>query len=180
MRALATSFVLAAALAVAGCGSDQGDGAAAEPAGAEANQAAEKPAAQKQAAEAPKPDRKAPAEPGTEVKLASSQFGEILFDGEDQAIYLFDKETSSEPACYGECAAAWPPVLTEGEPRAGAGADQKLLGTTKRDDGSTQVTYNGHPLYYYAHEGPNEVLCHNVVEFGGTWLVLDAAGNAVA
>ena len=116
---------------------------------------------------------------GTEVELASSQFGEILFDSKNQAIYLFDKESSSQSECYGECAAAWPPVLTDGEPVARAGTNEKLLGTTERDDGSSQVTYGGHPLYYYAHEGPGEVLCHGVDEFGGLWLVVDAAGNAL-
>ena len=97
----------------------------------------------------------------------------------DQAIYLFDKEGGPKSECYGECAAAWPPVLTEGEPRAGAGTKAGLLGTTERDDGGTQVTYNGHPLYYYAHEGPGEVTCHDVDEFGGLWLVVDPAGDAV-
>ena len=55
----------------------------------------------------------------------------------------------------------------------------QLLGTIQRDDGSTQLTYNGHPLYFYAHEGKGEVLCHNVEEFGGLWLVVDPAGDAV-
>ena len=121
-----------------------------------------------------------PAKPGTEITVAGSQFGEILFDGDNQAIYLFAKETDSTPQCYGACAEAWPPVLTEGEPVASGTADRKLLGTTKRDDGSTQVTYAGQPLYYYAHEGPGQVLCHNVSEFGGLWLVLDAKGDALS
>jgi predicted lipoprotein with Yx(FWY)xxD motif len=116
---------------------------------------------------------------GTEVKLADSEFGSILFDGSDQAIYLFDKETSSKPDCDGACAEAWPPVLTKGEPVAGTGTDEGLLGTTKREDGSVQVTYDGHPLYYYAEEGPGQVLCHGVDEFGGLWLVVDKTGSAV-
>lgn len=116
---------------------------------------------------------------GTEIALADSDFGSILFDGDERAIYLFDKETSSKPDCYGACAEAWPPVLTEGEPVAGNGTDESLLGTTKRKDGSTQVTYDGHPLYYYVEDGPGEVLCHGVDEFGGLWLVVDAAGEAL-
>jgi predicted lipoprotein with Yx(FWY)xxD motif len=139
------------------------------------------------AAGSDQPEREKPAgdkpakepKPGTEITVASSQFGDVLFDGSNQAIYLFDKETGSTPECYGECAAAWPPVLTDGEPLASGGAEQKLLGTTERDDGSTQVTYAGQPLYYYAHEGPGQVLCHNVSEFGGLWLVLDASGQAL-
>ena len=118
--------------------------------------------------------------PGTEIVVSDSQYGPILFNAEQQAIYLFDKESSSTSECYGECAAAWPPVLTEGEPEAGDGVDAKLLGTTERDDGALQVTYKGQPLYYYAHEGPGEVLCHNVSEFGGLWLVLGSSGEALA
>jgi predicted lipoprotein with Yx(FWY)xxD motif len=120
------------------------------------------------------------AQPGTKITISGSQFGEILFDADNQAIYLFDKETDATPQCYGECADAWPPVLTEGDPVAAGAADQTLLGTTKRDDGTTQVTYAGQPLYYYAHEGPGQVLCHNVSEFGGLWLVLDAKGDALS
>jgi predicted lipoprotein with Yx(FWY)xxD motif len=125
-----------------------------------------------------KAEKKEP-EPGTEITVSSSQFGDVLFDGSNQAIYLFDKETGSTPECYGDCAAAWPPVLTDGEPEASGAAEQELLGTTERDDGTTQVTYAGQPLYYYAHEGPGQVLCHNVSEFGGLWLVLDASGQAL-
>jgi predicted lipoprotein with Yx(FWY)xxD motif len=121
----------------------------------------------------------APAAPGTEVKTASSEFGTILFDGADRAIYLFEKEKSDTSECYGECATAWPPVLTEGEPQAGSGAKVSLLGTTERRDRSTQVTYNGHPLYYYVDDPPKQVLCHDVVEFGGLWLVVKPNGDAV-
>lgn len=115
---------------------------------------------------------------GVSITTAGSDFGEILFDGNRQAIYLFDKETSSTPDCYGDCAAAWPPVLTTGTPVPGDGIDATLLGTTARTDGTTQVTYANHPLYHYAAEGPGEVTCHNVREFGGLWLVVTPAGEA--
>jgi predicted lipoprotein with Yx(FWY)xxD motif len=69
-------------------------------------------------------------------------------------------------------------VLTDGAPRARGDARSDLLGTTKRRDGSLQVTYDGHPLYFYAHEGKNEVLCHNVSEYGGLWLVVTPEGDA--
>jgi predicted lipoprotein with Yx(FWY)xxD motif len=129
------------------------------------------------------PPTSAPATPdtrGTVVKTASSQFGEVLFDGTGQAIYLFDKEKTTTPECYGGCAEAWPPVLTEGAPVGGTGARADALGTTKRTDGAIQVTYAGHPLYYYAHEGRNQVRCHNVREFGGLWLAITPRGNAAA
>lgn len=114
--------------------------------------------------------------PGTVITLASSQFGPVLFDGSGQAIYLFDAETTSKPNCYGDCASAWPPVLTRGRPVARGGVQAGLLGVTTRRDGSTQVTYNGKPLYFYAHEGKNVVLCHNIREFGGLWLALTKTG----
>ena len=102
----------------------------------------------------------------------------MLFDKSGQPIYLFDKESSTEPACYDECAENWPPVLTKGEPQAQSSVAADRLGTTKRADGSIQVTYGGHPLYYYAHEGKYEVLCHNVEEYGGLWLVVTPVGEA--
>ena len=114
--------------------------------------------------------------PGTVVQTADSEFGEILFGGAGQAIYLFDKEATATPACYDDCAEAWPPVLTEGDPVAAANVLADQLGTTQRTDGTTQVTYAGHPLYHYAHEGINQVLCHNVNEFGGLWLVVTPSG----
>jgi predicted lipoprotein with Yx(FWY)xxD motif len=118
--------------------------------------------------------------PGTVIKAAKSQFGMMLFDGTGQAIYLFEKEQTTKPECYGACAEAWPPVLTKGTPTATDGTRQDLLGATKRTDGTTQVTYGGHPLYYYAHEARNEVKCHNIQGFGGLWLVVTPAGQSVA
>jgi predicted lipoprotein with Yx(FWY)xxD motif len=157
----------AGALLIAGCGGDDDDDSGA------AGAAATNPtttAASGSAEQTPK---------GTTIKLSSSDYGQVLFDADDQAIYLFDKEQGSKSECYGECAAAWPPVLTTGEPQAGKGVRAGLLGTTERNDGTSQVTYNGHPLYYYAHEGPGQVLCQNVDEFGGLWLVVTADGEAV-
>jgi predicted lipoprotein with Yx(FWY)xxD motif len=116
---------------------------------------------------------------GTKVVLRDSQFGRILFNSERQAIYLFDREGSTRPRCYGDCAAAWPPVYANGKPRLGKGLDPDLLGTTKRRNGRKQITYGGHPLYYYAHEGPGQVLCHDIDEFGGLWLVVKKSGNPV-
>ncbi len=117
------------------------------------------------------------ADQGVLVTTAGSNFGTMLFDETGQAIYLFDKETSTRPECYDACAKAWPPVLTSGSPRGAGEASLALLGTTARTDGTTQVTYAGHPLYYYAHEGKNQVLCHNVEGFGGLWLVITPSGK---
>jgi predicted lipoprotein with Yx(FWY)xxD motif len=117
---------------------------------------------------------------GRTVKVVRSQFGSILGDGRGQAFYLFDKEKTRKSECYRACARAWPPVLTKGRPKAGKGARKSLIGTTRRRDGSLQVTYRGRPLYYYVHDAPGRVLCHNVDEFGGLWLVLRASGKAVS
>jgi predicted lipoprotein with Yx(FWY)xxD motif len=182
MPRLLAIAALCASLALAACGDDSD-----EDASPDAAPAAETTTGDETQAEATeKPSDQASggdeqqAKPGTEIKVASSQFGPILFDADDQVIYLFDKEKSERSECYDDCAAEWPPVLTKGDPVAGKGADAKLLGTTERDDGSTQVTYEGHPLYYYAHEGPGEVLCHNVTGFGGLWLVVQPNGDAVS
>lgn len=116
---------------------------------------------------------------GTLITSGESQFGTILFDEKKQAIYIWELEDSTTAECYGDCASAWPPVLTQGTPRAGVNINEQLLGTTKRNDGSTQVTYNGHPLYYYAHENAGEVKCHNVSTHGGLWWVIQPTGVRV-
>jgi predicted lipoprotein with Yx(FWY)xxD motif len=116
--------------------------------------------------------------PGVVIRTGGSAYGRMLFDGRQQAIYLFDREGGTRPRCYGECAEAWPPVLADGEPQARGAVRAGLLGTVERRDGSVQVTYGGHPLYYYAHEGPGQVLCHDIVEYGGTWLVVTPQGEA--
>lgn len=109
---------------------------------------------------------------------ADSPFGDVLFDHTGQAIYVFDVETTSKPACYDECAVAWPPVLTKGDPIAGEGAVTGLLGTTTRTDGAVQVTYKGQPLYFYAHEGKHEVRCHDIFLNGGNWYAVQPDGSA--
>jgi predicted lipoprotein with Yx(FWY)xxD motif len=73
---------------------------------------------------------------------------------------------------------AWPPFYTDGAPKAGAGVAANLLGTTDHE-GKQLVTYNGHPLYYYVEEGPNEVLCQGVDEFGGLWQVVSPSGSPI-
>jgi predicted lipoprotein with Yx(FWY)xxD motif len=116
---------------------------------------------------------------GTTIRLVASQHGRILGDGRGQAVYLFDRERRGRSACYGACAKAWPPVLAKGTPVARRGARSRLLGTTRRRDGRVQLTYRGQPLYYYVGDRPGRVLCHDVVEFGGRWLVMYATGVAV-
>ena len=114
---------------------------------------------------------------GTRIILADSEFGTMLFGADRQAIYIFERDPRNETVCYGECAEAWPPVYTDGDPVAGRGVRQDLLGTVKRRDGRTQVTYAGKPLYFYDHEEPGEVRCHNVNLNGGLWWVVGPDGR---
>ncbi len=125
----------------------------------------------------PNPSLEAPQATGTVITTGSSEFGTILFNEKKQAIYIWEVEKSEKPLCYDDCAIAWPPVLTNGKPQASGEVKGNLLGTIERNDGSTQVTYNGHPLYYYAHEEPGEVKCHNVSTHGGLWWVIQPNGN---
>jgi predicted lipoprotein with Yx(FWY)xxD motif len=175
MRSIALILTIAAvALIAVGCGDDSDDGEDGG-GGAAATQTTEEATTEAATTEAAAPEAK-----GTVVKVSDSEFGRILFGSNDQAIYLFEKESGPKSECYDECAEAWPPVLTKGDPVAGEGTDQSLLGTTQRDDGSTQVTYNGHPLYFYANEGPGEVRCHNVDLNGGIWAVVQPNGDRAA
>ena len=114
---------------------------------------------------------------GTKIKLRGSDYGRMLFGPGRQAIYIFARDEPDEPSCYRRCARDWPPVLTRGKPVAGKGVRKRLLGRTTRRNGKKQVTYDGQPLYYYAHEGPGEVLCHDVFVNGGYWWAVGRNGN---
>ena len=114
------------------------------------------------------------------VTARSSRYGRILFDGSGRALYLFTRDRAGRSSCSGACAKAWPPFLTRTAPRAGQGLHAGLLGTTRRSDGGLQVTYAGHPLYYYQGDTkPGEIKCQGVSNFGGLWLVVSPAGRAV-
>lgn len=117
---------------------------------------------------------------GTVIRIIDSDgFGPVLHDGRGQAIYAFTYDRAKRSRCYGECAHDWPPVLTSGKPRAGKRVDARLLGTTKRSNGTTQVTYKSRPLYFYRNEGRRQIFCQNVVSFGGRWLVVRPSGRLV-
>ncbi|HEV2875293.1 MAG TPA: hypothetical protein VGW14_09100 [Thermoleophilaceae bacterium] len=178
-----TLLALAAtALVAAGCGDDDANGSDDSAPAAETAMKEKDDAAMKEKAEdaAMKEDEAMAAKRGATVKVVDSQFGRVIADRRGEAFYLFDKEKGKRSRCYGECAVAWPPVLAKGKPHAGGGADADLLGTTRRRNGKLQVTYNGHPLYYYKDDDPGRILCHNVDEFGGLWLVVNPRGNAVS
>jgi predicted lipoprotein with Yx(FWY)xxD motif len=114
------------------------------------------------------------------LKVRNTRYGAVLFDGKDRVLYAFTRDKrGGKSTCYGACAAAWPVYFSKGKVQAMKGVKQALIGTVRRRDGRLQVTYNGWPLYYYAHEGPREVKCQNVDNFGGLWLVVKPNGRLV-
>jgi predicted lipoprotein with Yx(FWY)xxD motif len=114
--------------------------------------------------------------------VTRTPYGRALADGRGFALYLFTHDRAASSTCYGACAAAWPPYLVSKRPSTtGPGAHARLLGAVRRADGRLQVTYAGHPLYYYVGDRhPREVLCQAVTEFGGTWHVVAPDGRAIA
>jgi predicted lipoprotein with Yx(FWY)xxD motif len=118
-----------------------------------------------------------PAMAGPKLSVRASEYGRILWGPKRQAIYVFQRDERKRSKCYGTCAEDWPPVFAKGRPVAGPGVRRSLLGKARRRGGRRQVTYRGRPLYYYAHEGPDQVLCHNVDLNGGLWWVVGPNGK---
>ena len=115
-----------------------------------------------------------------EVGVAGSQLGRIVVDGTGRTLYLFEKDEHGRSACYGDCAAYWPPLLSQGNPVARSDLRHSLLGTTRRTDGGSQVTYAGHPLYRFAEDTkPGQTLGEGLQDFGGGWDALSPAGTEI-
>jgi predicted lipoprotein with Yx(FWY)xxD motif len=146
----------AAAVAIAGCGGSTVYGAPAKPTGAAA------PAS------------------GPTVALGSAKLGKILVNGSGRTLYAFAADRTTSSACYGSCASLWPPLTVTGSPKGGTQLDASLLGTAKRTDGTTQVTYNGHPLYRYAGDSkPGDTTGQAISQFGARWYTLKRSGAEV-
>jgi predicted lipoprotein with Yx(FWY)xxD motif len=117
---------------------------------------------------------------GAKVAVAKSRLGRILVDSKGITLYDFVKDKGTTSACYGACAALWPPLITKGKPVAGPGVRASLLGTTKRKDGKLEVTYAGRPLYYFVTDKkPGQTTGQGVDQFGGPWWVLSPAGKEI-
>lgn len=111
------------------------------------------------------------------VNLASGALGSHLVDGKGMTLYIFTKDSPGTSTCYDKCAAAWPALLTAGTAQAGSGVDASKFGTTTRTDGSTQVTYNGWPLYYFAKDKqPGDTTGEGV---GSVWFCISPTGDAI-
>jgi predicted lipoprotein with Yx(FWY)xxD motif len=121
-----------------------------------------------------------PSGPAT-VSMRSTSLGKILVDGKGVTLYLFEKDKNAKSACSGACAKAWPPLLTKGSPKAAGGASSSKLGTTKRSDGTTQVTYNKHPLYMFIQDKgkAGSTKGEGLDAFGAEWYVLNKSGTKI-
>lgn len=117
---------------------------------------------------------------GAKVAVAKSPLGRILVDSRGITLYDFPRDQGTTSSCYGACAALWPPLITKGKPVAGLGVRALLLGTTKRKDGKLEVTYNGHPLYYFVSDRkPGQTTGQALNQFGAPWWVLSPAGKEI-
>jgi predicted lipoprotein with Yx(FWY)xxD motif len=116
----------------------------------------------------------------SKVVAAKSSYGTVLFDGRGFVLYAFTKDAPGHSACARACAKAWPPYIVKGRLLAGKGVTGRRLGTIRRANGSRQATFAGRPLYYYVGDRkPGQILCQNVSEFGGLWLVVRPNGTVV-
>jgi predicted lipoprotein with Yx(FWY)xxD motif len=137
------------------------------------------------ATEAPATDAGVPVTGAATVNVSEvGTFGQALVDGTGMSLYVFlaDTQNSGTSTCGDDdgCAAEWPPLISDGDPVAGAGVDAALLGTITRDDGTTQVTYNGWPLYLFAEDtAPGDANGQGLDEFGGLWFLVSPTGEAI-
>jgi predicted lipoprotein with Yx(FWY)xxD motif len=157
LTVLGLAAVPAAALAVAGCGGGGGGATAASPA------------------------PKTSSGHSATVGVATTSLGKILVDSKGRTVYLFKKDRGTKSACFGACASAWPPVRASVKPTVGSGAKASLVGTTKRSDGASQVTYDGHPLYLFTgDQKAGQTSGQGVKAFGAAWFAVSPAGSQVS
>ena len=110
------------------------------------------------------------------LTVVKTKYGRAIADRKGEALYLFTADGRGPSKCYDACAKAWPPLLTRGAPQVGRGLNASAVGTRRRSDGKLQVTYKGRPLYYFVGDSPGNILCQNVNEYGGDWLVVLPSG----
>lgn len=165
----ALALLVVVAIAIAGCGSDSNSsgGAYGAKGGGGSTSTETKPAASASSGNS-----------GIVSAAKVGDLGTILVTADGMTLYDFHKDKGGNSACYGACAGTWPPLLTEGNPQAQGPAERSMLGTTKRKDGTVQVTYNGWPLYtYVADQAPGEANGNDVDQFGAEWYVLQPSGQ---
>jgi len=117
---------------------------------------------------------------GTLQTVAKQPFGQYLADAHGRAVYMFTSDHPGTSTCYKSCAEAWPPLQALGPPPAGNGVSAALLGTARRQDGSSQITYNGMPLYYFVGDhGPGTTAGAGVKGMGGEWYLVSPSGQKI-
>lgn len=115
------------------------------------------------------------------VGISNTGLGQVLVNAQGRTLYLFKADQGTKSACMGACAGAWPPLLVEGKPTLGKGVDASLVSTTARPEGTTQLTYNGHPLYLFSQDHKaGETNGQGVTAFGAAWFALNSAGNQLS
>ena len=158
MKGITRNIALAAVLALPALAAACGGGSSSSPAGASQTAAA--------------------AATGGTVAAASSSLGKILVAKNGMTLYMFASDQNGKSSCNGPCAQFWPPYT--GTPKAGSGLQASLLGTTMRSNGTSQVTYDGHPLYTYSGDpSPGVTNGQGVSTFGALWWVVAPDGSVV-
>ena len=128
----------------------------------------------------PQPPKTSAGTPAT-VGVMSTSLGKILVDAQGRTLYLFQKDSGTTSTCTGACATFWPPLTAPGTPTSGSGANASLIGISKRQDGKSQVTYNGHPVYLYSGDhNPGDANGEGVVAFGASWFAVSPSGSQVS
>ena len=171
-----TAATLAVGVAAAGCGSGSSSSAASAGAGTGASGST----SARSSGYGSGGGSSAAATSAVTLKTASSMLGRILVDQDGKTLYLFEADAMNKSNCSGGCATVWPPITMSGTATAGSGVSAKLIGTTMRPDGSSQVTYAGHPLYWYEGDSdPGDTHGEGLTDFGGSWDAVSPAGKAV-
>ena len=160
VRMLPAVLIAVVALVVAGCGGG-GDNVKASAPAASANMSA-------------------PSGGSATVALGSGPLGTHLVDSKGRTLYLFEKDKGTMSTCSSACASLWPASTTSGHNKAGSGVNAELLGSTKRSDGGTQLTYNGHPLYRFSGDhAAGDTNGQGLTDFGAGWYVVSPAGQKI-
>lgn len=171
----ATAAGASAVLALSGCGDDN-DGSS----GGTGTAYGTTTTTEAPAATAPPATTTARVTKPETIGTASGSLGTFLVDRQGRTLYLWEADTGGKSTCSGSCAAAWPPLLTKGDPTATGGAKANLLGTTKREGGVMQVTYDGHPLYRYLGDtADGNTNGQGSNGFGALWWVVAPSGKAI-
>lgn len=175
------ALALLALLVIAGCGGGGSSSSSGTTTSSAPTESKSEPTTETKAASESKPASKPAGEVAVVKVMNTPDLGKVIVDSKGMTLYDFHKDKGTTSACYGECAVAWPPLLTSGEPKAAGGAEGSLLGTTKRKDGMVQVTYNGHPVYgFIGDKKPGETTGNDFDNFGAEWYALEPNGEEPA